>query len=70
MRIRTHAPTIGLPSIRGGRTRNCHAASRIAFDSPDPRGDSPSWAQFSTWLCAMVWHAISAQLPEPTSRGR
>ena len=42
----------------------------IAFDSPEPRGDSPSWAQFSTWLWAIVRHAISAQLPGATARGR
>ena len=40
-RIRTHAPIMGRPPIRGGRTRNCQAACRKARASPEP-GVSPS----------------------------
>ena len=60
-RIFTHAPMIGFPPIRGGRTRNCHAASRSARDRPPPGGDSSIERQFSTRKSGAVRHAISAQ---------
>lgn len=58
MRILTQAPINGFPSILGGRTRNCQAASRIARARPEPGGESPSVRQSSTWNRSTVRHAI------------
>ena len=61
----THSPTIGRPFLRGGRTRNCHAACRTALARCEPRGDWSSSTQSSTRFSGI---GLAGDQPEAVGR--